>query len=106
MLFTMTIPEELTFSDLNLAKGEDGDVVFSWQAIDAICAASGINPAVFRNLQKSDVDGLIACWYMAHRHHGGDEDQVAEELLKRTQIEEILCPSTLVEEIFCPRTLQ
>ncbi len=85
---TVSIPDSLNFSDLKLTRDAAGHVSFDWQPIDAICSASGINPAVFRNMPEDNVAGLIIQWYAIHLQHGGQRDSVADQLLAEVALED------------------
>lgn len=81
MKLRLTIPEDLSFSDLELARGPNGQVAFRVETINRICAASGIDSAAFWKTSEDNVAGLIIAWYRAHLDHGGDPDPVAESLI-------------------------
>jgi hypothetical protein len=77
----IAIPKGVAFSDLKLNwDSGKGDVVFDWTPIEAICKASGIETVVYRDAPRDGVLGLIASWYQAHLKHGGEHDEVADEL--------------------------
>lgn len=86
------IPDSLKFSELKLTWDNDGNISFDWQPIDAICAASGINPAVFRDMPEDNVAGLIIQWYAAHLQDGGDRNPVADQLLAEVMLEDAPAP--------------
>lgn len=75
------IPENISFSDLRMARDTDGMVSFDWAPIDAICKASGIDPAVFRDASEDNVAALISEWYRLHISGGGSPDATQEELI-------------------------
>lgn len=78
----ITIPETVTFADLKLERDPiTGDVSFDWEPIEAICEASGIDVAIFKEGPADNVSGLIATWYAAHRSNGGAPDPVQDQLL-------------------------
>lgn len=85
---TIRIPETIEFSALNLSRDIDGHVSFDWKPIDAICTASGINSAVFRDMPEDNVAGLIIQWYSIHLQHGGHRDAVADQLLAEVALED------------------
>ena len=84
----ITVPADLAFSDLRLAREPDGSVSFDWATIARICEASGLPVDVFRVAPEDDVSGLIVFWYQAHRQHGGAADPVAEDLIAEARAEE------------------
>lgn len=84
----IAIPDDLTFSDLRLARDPDGCVSFDWAAIERICEASGLSAGMFRDVPEDNVAGLITAWYQAHREHGGDPDPVAEDLIAEAVAED------------------
>lgn len=84
----VTIPDDLDFSDLRLARNPDGSVSFDWAAIERICEASGLPVEMFRDAPEDNVSGLIVGWYQAHRQHGGEADPVADDLIAEVVAEE------------------
>jgi hypothetical protein len=80
----ITIPDNLDFSDLRLARDLDGSVSFDWGVFERVCKASGL-PV---ELSSDDVTNLLVGWYQAHRQHGGDPDPTAEDLIAEVLIEE------------------
>lgn len=82
------IPADLPFSELRLSRTPAGDVDFDWRPIEAICAASGVDPALFRDADEDNVAGLIVQWYRAHMAAGGERDPVADDLIAEVQIED------------------
>ena len=85
---TVRIPDNLEFSNLKLTRDTDGVVSFDWTPIEAICTASGISPAVFRDMPEGNVAGLIIQWYSMHLQHGGERDPVADQLLAEVALED------------------
>lgn len=85
---TIVIPDDLQFSDLKLARDADGALSFDWAPIERICAASGVDVAVFRDGPEYNVSGLIVRWYMVHLEHGGERDPVQDDLINETIVEE------------------
>jgi hypothetical protein len=84
------IPDELKFSDLKMTRDPVTlDVEFEWEPIEAICAASGIDAAIFRDQHEDNVAELINAWYAMHREAGGDPDLVQEQLLAEAQAESV-----------------
>ncbi len=77
----ITIPEGVAFADLNLSRTPAGEVSFDWSPIEAICEASGIDIALFREQHEDNVAGLITQWYAEHRKRGGAIDPVQEEIV-------------------------
>lgn len=85
------IPDGLEFSALKLSRDPvTRDIEFSWEPIEAICEASGIDIAVFRDQHEDNVGGLIVAWYAHHRANGGAPDPVQEQLLAEVQAEDAL----------------
>lgn len=76
----ITIPDDITFSDLHLAYSEDGCVLFDTGVIERICEANG-TPVEF--ILQGFAARLIVDWYVAHRREGGEPDAIAEELLAK-----------------------
>lgn len=88
MLAQITIPDDVRFSDLRLARGPDGQVSFDWTPIERICAASGIDVALLRDGPEDNVGGLVVAWYAEHLRHGGERDPVQDDLIAETLAEE------------------
>lgn len=85
----IVIPDDLTFSDLHLARDPaTGDVSFDWATIERICAASGLDVATFRDAPESHVAGLLVQWYQQHLAHGGAPDPIADDLTDETVAED------------------
>jgi hypothetical protein len=84
----VAIPDDLTFSDLHLARDPDGSVSFDWAVIERICEASGLPVKTFRDAPEDNISKLIIGWYQAHRQHGGESDPVADDLIAEVVAEE------------------
>jgi hypothetical protein len=83
------IPEDLKFSDLQLARDPlTGDISFDWTPIERICEASGIDIAIFDDEEEDALSELIIEWYQAHLASGGAPDPVQEELIAEADNEE------------------
>lgn len=78
---TLSIPDGVEFPDLQLARQDDGSIMFDWSPIKRICAASNIPVDLFREAPEDNVAGLIISWYITHLKRGGSPDPVAEALL-------------------------
>lgn len=83
----ITIPHTIGFADLHLSRSASG-VAFDWTAIEAVCRASGLDVATFRDADESVVADLIAAWYAAHLAAGGATDPVAEDLAGEAEAED------------------
>ena len=82
------IPDGLEFSALQLARDPVTlDVSFDLAPIEAICAASGIDPALFGQQHEDNVAGLIQQWYRAHLAAGGKPDPVQEQIMAEVEAE-------------------
>lgn len=86
----ITIPPDLGFADLRLARDADGAVSFDTSVIHRIELASGIEPGFFMERPEDVVADLIVGWYTTHRQHGGAPDAVAEDLLAEVRAEDEL----------------
>lgn len=84
----ITIPQDLDFAALKLARDADGAISFDWTPIEAICAASGVDVAVFRDRHEDNVAGLIVAWYFEHLAAGGARDPVQDDLIAEMQAED------------------
>ena len=78
------IPDDLSFSDLQLRMGEDRKVYFNWEVIERLCMASGLEPNLFRLAPPENVGNLISYWYAVHLINGGAHDPVQERALSYT----------------------
>lgn len=87
---TVRIPDDLDFAELKLARDPDGMVSFDWTPIEAICEASGIDVAIFRDMPESNVAGLVAAWYREHLARGGARDPVQDDLIAEAEAEDRL----------------
>ena len=87
---TLCIPDTIEFSDLRLQRENDGSVSFEWTTIEAICSASGLDCAVFRDSPEDNLAALINTWYEHHIADGGDPDPVQEDLIAEALAEEML----------------
>lgn len=77
----VTIPDGLSFADLNLRRESDGDVSFDTAVLRRICEASRIDPEHILDAGEDAVSGLIVAWYAAHIERGGAPDPVAGDLI-------------------------
>ncbi|MGQ5288502.1 hypothetical protein ACULN0_03970 [Pectobacterium actinidiae] len=84
------IPDNLTFSDLHLARDTNGDVSFDQTVIKRICEANDLPLELYLGLDapEDNVCRLMVGWYQAHRLHGGEPDPVADDLMAETIAEE------------------
>lgn len=89
---TLSIPDGVEFSDLQLARQGDGSIVFDWSPIKRICAASNIPVDLFRQASEDNIAGLLISWYITHLNRGGAPDPVAEELLSGALADDVTQP--------------
>src|SRR5690606_26156388 len=54
----ITIPEDVSFADLQYQREPDGSVSFRWEPIERICEASGLDARIFRDAPEDVVAGL------------------------------------------------
>lgn len=96
-LVRLVVPDGLDFSALRLARDPITlEVEFDWAPVLAICAASGIDPDLFRARDEGNVSGLIVAWYREHRARGGAPDAVQEQLLAEVQAEDRAGPAGVI----------
>ncbi len=88
MLAQITIPDDVRFSDLHLARDQDGHISFDWTPIERICAASGLDVALLRDAPEDNVASLIVAWYAEHLRNGGERDAVQDDLIAETAAED------------------
>ena len=85
----ITVPDGLAFEQLKLARDPATlEVSFDWAPIDAICEASGLDPALFREQHEDNVAGLIHEWYLAHLAAGGARDPVQDQIRAEVEAEQ------------------
>ncbi len=97
MLAQITIPDDVRFSDLHLARDADGMVYFDWRPIERICEVSGIDVALLRDGPEDNVSSLVVAWYAEHLRHGGERDPVQDDL-----IAEMLAEDTAGQHVSLP----
>lgn len=83
----ISVPDDLNFSELRLAREPNGDVGFDWHVIERICAANNLPVEIFRDAPEQNVTTLLVAWYQMHRQHGGAPDPVADDLIAETDAE-------------------
>jgi hypothetical protein len=83
----LQIPEGLPFSARRLVRKGDGVVAFDMEPIRRICAANGLDLAVFTDGPEDHLCELITAWYIEHRRGGGAPDPVQEDLIAEVQVE-------------------
>ncbi|MBW8832741.1 MAG: hypothetical protein JF606_25755 [Burkholderiales bacterium] len=88
MTVGLTIPDDVDFSQLKLARDPDGAVSFDWTPIERICRANGVDPALFRNAPEDNVSALIVAWYRMHLDAGGAIDPVQADLIAEAELED------------------
>ncbi len=86
---TISIPDDLDFSELRLTRDpQTGEIEFDWAPIERICAASGLDVALFRSGPEGNVAGFLTAWYFEHLARGGATDPVQEDLLIEMRAED------------------
>lgn len=84
----ITIPDDLDFAHLKMARDADGAVSFDWTPIERICSASGIDPSLFSDASEDNVSSLIVAWYRMHLAAGGARDPVQDDLIAEAELED------------------
>jgi hypothetical protein len=85
----IVIPADIAIADLRMARDpQTGDIAFDWTPIERICAASGIDVALFKESAEDNVGALLMQWYAQHRAQGGAPDAVIEDLIEETRAED------------------
>ena len=83
------IPDGINFAELKLARDPDTcDVSFDWQPIERICAASGLDPDLFRSGPEDNLAGLLSAWYAQHLAAGGHRDATMDDILAEMAAED------------------
>lgn len=86
-MLKITIPDNLTFADLELNLNDEGQVSFNIQIIERICNLNGLRAhRLFESGEKA-VLRLIVVWYAQHLAAGGEFDQTAENLMTEIKLE-------------------
>lgn len=85
----ISIPADLTFADLKLARDSDGMVSFDTSVISRIEAASGLPDGFFMGQHEGAVAELLTHWYRLHIDGGGAPDAVQEDLIAETRAEDV-----------------
>ena len=85
---TIALPDGINFADLKLTRQPSGAVSFDWRPIETICAANGLDIAIFREQDEDNVAGLIVTWYQVHLATGGERDATADDLLAEVAAED------------------
>ena len=88
--FGIRIPDGVRFADLQLARDADGAVSFDWTPIELICAASGIDPSLFRDSAEDNLAALLTAWYTIAREKGEPPDPVEEDLIAEVAAQDAL----------------
>lgn len=83
----LAIPAGIDFADLKLTRKPTGTLSFDWAPVEAVCAASGIDIALFRDTDEGNIAGLLVAWYEAHLANGGTRDATMDDLLAETAAE-------------------
>jgi hypothetical protein len=73
----------LDFSELKFGL-VNGDYVYDSHALDSFLTGRGINPE--ETLERKGVLSVILDWYIEHRHAGGSEDPVIEDLIQEARL--------------------
>jgi len=87
-LTKVSIPNNLNFTDLKLARDADGHVSFDWTPIEKICEESGYPIEILKEGTEDNVSALLVNWYIHHKQNGGSIDPVAEDLFSEVMAEE------------------
>lgn len=87
-LANITIPDTVNFADLKLSRDADGMVSFDWSPIETICTASNVPVEILKEGPEDNVSSLIVAWYENHIAHGGQRNQVADDIISEVIIEQ------------------
>lgn len=82
----ISVPYNLEFHALKLARDRDGAVSYDRAVMSRIFEASGLPTDLM--LDEDNVAGLIVAWYHEHRARGGDPDPAAEDLIAEVLAED------------------
>ena len=80
----ITIPAEVDFSDLRLARDPvSGDISFEGDIVRSICDNNNLPFQVYA------INALLVAWYAHHRRHGGPPDPVMEQIIAEVEAEAV-----------------
>ena len=80
----ITIPAEVDFSDLRLARDPvSGDISFEGDIVQNICTDNNLP------FQIDAINALLVAWYAYHRRHGGAPDPVMEQIVAEIEAEAV-----------------
>lgn len=75
--FVLKIPPGLDFSELEIVREPDGRIRCNRQALERVCAASGLDLATL------DTGRLLWAWYIEHLRRGGAIDPILNAMAIR-----------------------
>ena len=87
-LMQLKVPEDISFSDLNLARDPDGNVSFDMSVIERLCESSNVPLELITESPEDNAARLIVAWYHAHLDQGGNRDPVADDLIAEAKAED------------------
>jgi hypothetical protein len=83
----LTVPKDVTFSDLRLERAPNGDIAFDISVLMTIWSANGFHTDTFYEAWIDNATEIIVEWYRIHCQRGGEIDPVMEQLLSETRNE-------------------
>lgn len=84
----IAIPAGVVFSDLNLERDPVTRALrFDWAPIEAVCEASGLDVAMFKESDEGHVIDLLLNWYGFNLASGGGRDAVMEQVIAEVEAE-------------------
>lgn len=86
MMFKIIIPDNLSFSDLELSRDQNGLVSFNSQVIEQVCDFNELNCRMLFELDENAAIRLIVMWYAQHLAAGGAIHVVAEDLITKMEL--------------------
>lgn len=84
------IPDDVSFSDLQLSRQPDGSISFDWSVVERICSESGLDTGIFRDMPEDNLCGLFVAWYHQHLAHGGCPCPTMDDLIGEARFEDAL----------------
>ncbi|MDD2664399.1 MAG: hypothetical protein PHD19_11665 [Dechloromonas sp.] len=86
----ISIPAGVVFSDLKLQRDPVTQALrFDWAPIEAVCAASGLDVAIFKESDEGNVIELLLNWYGFNLASGGPRDAVMEQVVAEVEAEAV-----------------
>lgn len=87
MKFKISIPDGMSFDNLDLKQEANGDITFNTEPLEAIFKFNGLNGSDFISFEEN-ISPLLVNWYLVHRKNNGKINHFAENLITEVILEE------------------